>query len=70
MSGPAIPESDAEDIFEPFFRVDRPRSKKTGGYDLGLSICKRIMEAHGSGITVEQNLGRGSHFRSDLPKRA
>lgn len=48
--GPGISESDAENIFEPFFRVDRSRSKNTGGYGLGLSICKRIMEAHGAAL--------------------
>jgi signal transduction histidine kinase len=60
--GPGIPESDVESIFEPFFRVDRSRSKSTGGYGLGLSICKRIMEAHGGTITVERNAGRGTTF--------
>src|SRR5262249_38731348 len=38
--GPGIPEADRASLFEPFFRVDRSRSKKTGGYGLGLSICK------------------------------
>src|SRR6185436_19750460 len=47
--GPGIPEADLASLFEPFFRVDRSRSKKSGGYGLGLSICKRIMEAHGGG---------------------
>jgi signal transduction histidine kinase len=68
--GPGISESDVQNIFEPFFRVDRSRSKNTGGYGLGLSICKRIMEAHGGGITVENNPGRGASFLLTLPKRA
>jgi len=66
--GPGIPESDLDNIFEPFFRVDRSRSKSTGGYGLGLSICKRIMEAHGGAITVERNPGRGTTFLLILPK--
>jgi signal transduction histidine kinase len=66
--GPGIPESDLDNIFEPFFRVDRSRSKSTGGYGLGLSICKRIMEAHGGAITVERNPGRGTTFLLMLPK--
>lgn len=60
--GPGIPEADLANLFEPFFRVDRSRSKKSGGYGLGLSICKRILEAHGGTITAENNRGRGATF--------
>ena len=60
--GPGIPEADLTHLFEPFFRVDRSRSKKTGGYGLGLSICKRIMEAHGGSISALNNPGRGATF--------
>ncbi len=60
--GPGIPETDLANLFEPFFRVDRSRSKKSGGYGLGLSICKRILEAHGGGITASNNPGRGATF--------
>jgi signal transduction histidine kinase len=60
--GAGIPEEDLERLFEPFFRVDRSRSKKTGGYGLGLSICRRIMEAHGGTISASRNRGRGATF--------
>lgn len=60
--GVGIPESQMSSVFEPFFRVDPSRSKKTGGYGLGLSICKRIIEAHGGTIKVENNPGRGVSF--------
>ena len=50
--GAGIPEEDLGSLFEPFFRVNRSRSKTTPGYGLGLSICKRIVEAHGGTITV------------------
>jgi len=66
--GPGIPESDLDSIFEPFFRVDRSRTRSTGGYGLGLSICKRIMDAHGGAIAVERNPGRGTTFVLRLPK--
>lgn len=66
--GPGIPPDEAERLFEPFFRLDRSRSKKTGGYGLGLSICKRIMEAHGGSITVERNPGRGATFVLGFPR--
>jgi signal transduction histidine kinase len=68
--GPGIPTEDAANLFEPFFRVDRSRSKKTGGYGLGLSICKRIMEAHGGDISFESNLIRGTSFILTFPRAA
>ena len=68
--GPGIPAGDRASLFEPFFRVDRSRSKKTGGYGLGLSIAKRIVEAHGGTIAVENNPQRGSSFVVTLPKPA
>jgi len=66
--GPGIPERDRPSLFEPFFRVDRSRSKKTGGYGLGLSIAKRIVEAHGGTIAAENNGTRGASFVVTLQK--
>jgi signal transduction histidine kinase len=66
--GPGIPEEDLPNLFEPFFRVDRSRSKKSGGYGLGLSICKRIVEAHGGTLETANNPGRGARFTVVLPK--
>jgi signal transduction histidine kinase len=66
--GPGIPEADFPKLFEPFFRVDRSRSRKTGGYGLGLSLCKRVMEAHGGKIAVENNPGRGTSFLLTFPR--
>ncbi len=68
--GPGIPTEDAASLFEPFFRVDRSRSKKTGGYGLGLSICKRIMEAHGGDIIFQINPVRGASFILTFPRSA
>lgn len=68
--GPGIPERDMPNLFEPFFRVDRSRSKKTGGYGLGLSIAKRIVEAHGGTIAAENTGTRGASFVVTLPKPA
>jgi len=65
--GVGIPSEDAERIFEPFFRVDRSRSKESGGYGLGLSICKRVMEAHRGAIVLEANGKRGATFILKLP---
>ena len=64
--GPGIPQADLASIFEPFFRVDRSRSKTTGGYGLGLSICKRIVEAHGGTIVARNNPGGGASLIIEL----
>jgi signal transduction histidine kinase len=66
--GSGIPAGAADTLFEPFFRLDPSRSKKTGGYGLGLSICKRIMEAHGGTIAVAPRPGRGATFVLTLPR--
>jgi signal transduction histidine kinase len=58
--GIGIPEEEISYIFEPFYRVDRSRSKKTGGYGLGLSLCRKIIEAHGGTIAMENNPDRGT----------
>jgi signal transduction histidine kinase len=68
--GPGIPDDDLQSVFEPFFRVDRSRSRKTGGYGLGLSICKRIVEAHGGSIAASNNPGRGARFTLTFPARS
>jgi signal transduction histidine kinase len=66
--GPGLPAEDLHNLFEPFFRVDRSRSKKSGGYGLGLSICKRIVEAHGGRIEAANRSGRGAEFTITLPR--
>ncbi len=65
--GPGIPEEDRATIFDPFFRVNRSRSKTPPGYGLGLSICKRIVEAHGGTIEVRNKNPRGTIFEITLP---
>jgi signal transduction histidine kinase len=66
--GPGLPAEDLHNLFEPFFRVDRSRSKKSGGYGLGLSICKRIVEAHGGRIAAANRSGRGAELTIALPR--
>jgi signal transduction histidine kinase len=65
--GVGIPEDALPYVFEPFYRVDSSRSRKTGGYGLGLSLCKEIMEAHGGRIEIQSTLGSGTsvflHFK-------
>ena len=65
--GQGIPEDELELIFEPFYRVDKSRTKLTGGYGLGLSMCKTIIEAHGGRISVRSKPGEGAAFCIRLP---
>ena len=57
--GQGVPDKDLPHIFEPFYRVDQSRSKENGGYGLGLSLCKKIMEAHNGQIKIQNNAQRG-----------
>jgi signal transduction histidine kinase len=58
--GTGIPEEDLAHVFEPFYRVDKSRTKNTGGYGLGLSLCKTIMEAHEGKIEVHSRPQEGT----------
>ncbi len=61
--GVGIAEKDLPYIFEPFYRADHSRTRTTGGFGLGLSICKKIMDAHKAAIVVNSKPGEGSEFR-------
>ena len=58
--GIGIPEEELAHIFEPFYRVDKSRTKDTGGYGLGLSLCKTIMEAHDGKIEIQSRPEEGT----------
>jgi len=64
--GVGIPAHLKETIFRPFVRGDEPRNSKTGGSGLGLSIAKRIAEAHGGDLTLLPG-ENGSAFRLMIP---
>ena len=58
--GIGIPNKELPFIFEPFYRVDKSRCKDTGGYGLGLNLCKTIMEAHNGKIGIDSEPGKGT----------
>lgn len=65
--GPGVPEDQLETIFNPFYRVDTSREKKTGGYGLGLAIADKAIKKH-RGTIVAMNRGNGGlHVRITLP---
>jgi two-component system OmpR family sensor kinase len=66
-TGEGIPAEDLPHIFERFYRVDKSRARATGGSGLGLTIARRLVEAHGGKITVQSELGKGSRFSFTLP---
>ena len=68
-TGVGIAEEDLPYVFERFYRVDKSRSRSTGGVGLGLTIAKRMVEAHGGRMAVESTAGEGSTFSFTLPLR-
>ncbi len=57
--GPGVPEDQLGKIFNPFYRVDTSREKKTGGYGLGLAIASRAIHLHGGKISAHNSSGGG-----------
>ena len=66
-TGSGIPEAELPFIFDRFYRVDKSRSRASGGAGLGLVIAKRIVELHGSAIAVDSKAMEGSCFSFSLP---
>lgn len=67
--GVGIPEAELPYIFEPFYRVDKSRSTLAGGYGLGMSICKLIMEAHGGSLEVASKPRVGTTVLMRFPRK-
>lgn len=66
-TGIGIPAENRQRIFEPFFRVDKSRSRLMGGAGLGLSIVKNIIEKHHGTIEISDNKPQGTCFTVELP---
>ena len=65
--GDGIPGNEIPHLFEPFFRGKRARAAQIQGSGLGLSVVKRVVEAHGGHIEVVSTVGAGSTFLVQLP---
>ena len=65
--GPGIAEKEIPFVTEPFYRVDKSRSRDTGGFGLGLSLVKTIMKAHNGSIEINSTLGKGTEIRLIFP---
>jgi two-component system OmpR family sensor kinase len=65
--GAGMSASDVDRAFEPFFRADRSRARATGGLGLGLTLARRIIEAHGGTLRLESTVGEGTCCRIQLP---
>jgi signal transduction histidine kinase len=67
-SGSGIPANEVSRIFGRFTRVDQGRSRKTGGFGLGLAVVKAIAEAHNGSVRVQSTVGKGSVFELLMPE--
>ena len=67
-SGRGIPAEDQKQVFDPFFRVDKSRSRQMGGCGLGLALTKAIIELHGGQIRIVSSSPKGTTIRIMLPQ--
>jgi signal transduction histidine kinase len=65
--GIGIPKEDLPRVFVPFFRSERSRTRSAGGVGLGLTLAKRIVEAHGGAIEIASEAGAGTTVHVMLP---
>ena len=66
-TGQGIAPEDLPRVFDRFYRTDPSRSRSTGGTGLGLTIARRLVEAHGGSIEAESVVGQGSRFTIRMP---
>ncbi len=69
-TGCGIPEEYQRSIFQPFFRVDKSRSREYGGAGLGLSLVWEIADLHGGSVWVEESSDKGTTIAVELPTGA
>jgi signal transduction histidine kinase len=69
-SGPGIPQEQLPHVFQRFYRGDPSRSRSTGGFGLGLAICKAMVTAYGGEIEAVNRDGQGTEMTVHLPIRS
>lgn len=68
--GAGIPAEQIPLLTEPFYMLDKSRTRKHGGAGLGLALCVEIVQAHGGSLQIESELGKGTQVIVILPKKA
>ena len=69
-TGCGIAEHELDRIFDRFYRSEQGEEGRSNSAGLGLAIVKRILDLHGSRITVSSKLNQGTRFEFDIPARA
>ena len=65
--GPGIPENEYENVFKPFYKIDKSRSETKSSVGLGMSIASDIVQSHGGNIRLEKSILNGLQVRITLP---
>lgn len=66
--GPGIPEHELENVFIPFYRIEKSRNRETGGVGLGLSVARTLIQAHRGEIQLKNAIPSGLRVEITLPK--
>ncbi|MGH2581538.1 MAG: ATP-binding protein, partial [Anaerolineales bacterium] len=66
-TGVGIPEGKIGEVFDPFHQLDSSSTRRVGGAGIGLTLTKRIIEAHGSKLEIESHVGKGTRVSFSLP---
>lgn len=69
-TGIGIPSEEIPKVFERFYRVDKSRSRKLGGSGIGLTIVKKLVEAHQGSVCLKSKVGKGTTVYVSIPKKS